>query len=369
MQSLFGLHTAKQAEQNIAARLVEDQFLPDLNSMEEQDKEQLAENRQIAKEAVQKAIEDGIESLDTELNPVIVDAIERELQKCDSRIKKLGTQYKKSLVSDTKKIYDQYIELLLLIGEFQSIFKLNPKQSDSSNFVSNKFIQTILETDELEKITIRKGISWQAHISVLRSWVKDVIRTDETFIEYQNKKEPSFEEDQKIVLYLYKSVLFKNETIAQYFEASDIHWSENAAVLKSMVLKTWKSIEQQGDVPLLMELSKNWEEDLLFLEKIFQLTLKHEEEYTSIIAEKSKNWEVDRIATTDRILLAMAVSEMINFPSIPVKVTINEYIELSKLYSTPKSKQYVNGILDVLSLELKKAGKIKKTGRGLLDNK
>ena len=105
------------------------------------------------------------------------------------------------------------------------------------------------------------------------------------------------------------------------------------------------------------------------MKDIYDYTVDNEEEYEGIISNKSKNWEIDRVALTDKIILEMAVAEMINFPSIPIKVTINEYIELSKLYSTPKSKQFVNGILDVLSEELKKEGKIKKSGRGLLDNK
>ena len=136
-----------------------------------------------------------------------------------------------------------------------------------------------------------------------------------------------------------------------------------------MVLKTIKSVESVESEMVLMELSKNWEEDLLFLENIFDFTVKNENDYHAIVAEKSKNWEIDRVALTDKIILEMALAEMMNFPSIPVKVTINEYIELSKLYSTPKSKQFINGILDVLSEELKKEGRIKKSGRGLLDNK
>ena len=88
-----------------------------------------------------------------------------------------------------------------------------------------------------------------------------------------------------------------------------------------------------------------------------------------MIAAKTKNWEVDRLAITDQIILKMAIAELLNFQSIPVKVTINEYIELSKNYSTPKSKQFVNGILDVISDDLKDSGKLKKSGRGLLDSK
>ena len=94
-----------------------------------------------------------------------------------------------------------------------------------------------------------------------------------------------------------------------------------------------------------------------------------EEKYESLIAEKTKNWDIERIAATDKIIMEMAIAEMINFPSIPVKVTINEYIEVAKRYSTPKSKVFINGILDVIAGELENTGVIRKSGRGLIDNK
>ena len=157
--------------------------------------------------------------------------------------------------------------------------------------------------------------------------------------------------------------------VNDYFESIDLGWAENKSILKSMVLKTIKSIESEEETPKLMELSKNWDDDLDFLKRLFDATINSEKEYQEMINQKSKNWEIERLALTDRIVLEMAVAELINFPSIPIKVTINEYIELSKQYSTPKSKQYVNGLLDVLSVDLQKEGFIKKSGRGLLDNK
>ncbi|MFT6972762.1 MAG: N utilization substance protein B [Roseivirga sp.] len=126
------------------------------------------------------------------------------------------------------------------------------------------------------------------------------------------------------------------------------------------------SIPKEFNLP---DFSNNWEEDKSFFEKIFKSAIENDEEYSEIIAAKTKNWEVDRLALTDQIILKMAIAEMLNFQSIPVKVTINEYIELSKNYSTPKSKQFINGILDVISVELKTIGKLKKSGRGLMDNK
>jgi transcription antitermination protein NusB len=107
----------------------------------------------------------------------------------------------------------------------------------------------------------------------------------------------------------------------------------------------------------------------VFINKLFKNTIGLDEEYKQLIAKNTKNWEVDRLPLTDRAILEMALSEMIHFPNIPIKVTINEYIELSKEYSTPKSRQFVNGILDVMSKTMKDCGAIKKSGRGRIDNK
>jgi len=132
-----------------------------------------------------------------------------------------------------------------------------------------------------------------------------------------------------------------------------------------------KNIEETGnaDEYALPELAINWEEDKEFFQNIFNLTVENDDDNRELISEKTKNWDIERVAATDKIILSMALTEMTNFPSIPVKVTINEYIDISKTYSTPKSKQFVNGLLDVLSKELTDAGRIRKSGRGLLDNK
>jgi N utilization substance protein B len=137
-----------------------------------------------------------------------------------------------------------------------------------------------------------------------------------------------------------------------------------------MLTKTVKSLEEGNPQSVqLLELSPNWEDDKEFMKDLFKYTLDNDEEYEQLISGKAKNWDIERLAMLDRIILKMAIAEMLHFPSIPVKVTINEFIELSKEYSTPKSKQFVNGILDATVAELTSKGILKKSGRGLIDNK
>ena len=156
-----------------------------------------------------------------------------------------------------------------------------------------------------------------------------------------------------------------------FFSEKDLNWTENKSVVRSLAAKVLKnaSLPETTLAEPLPEIAMNWEEDKEFFENIFNFTIANDVSSKVLIADKTKNWDIERLAFTDKVIISMALAEMIHFPSIPVKVTINEYIDISKTYSTPKSKQFVNGLLDVLAKELTDKGQIRKSGRGLLDNK
>lgn len=369
MQAIFAYQTAREAEFNICKQEAQDKFLPDLNSMEVQDKEALAQDSKQAGEAFDLLINKGPEALSNEMKPEVLEVVKDAEQTYLNKLSANKEHFKKRLLADITSIYDDYIKFLFIVVELQDLIdhEKRKKNNAHNNFAKNIVINNLKKSEAIEEERIRKKVAWDTDL--IRAWYKEYIKSEEFFIEYDNLAKAKLEDDQEFVQTLYKSVIFKNENINDYFEALDLGWSENKAILRSMVLKTMKSVETEESEPLLMELSKNWEEDLLFLKELYDLAIDHEEEYVKFIDQKSKNWEIDRVALTDRIILEMAIGEMIHFSSIPVKVTINEYIELSKLYSTPKSKQFVNGLLDVLSIDLQKEGLIKKSGRGLLDNK
>jgi N utilization substance protein B len=183
------------------------------------------------------------------------------------------------------------------------------------------------------------------------------------------KKDSGYADDKELILHIVKDIIFKDEAVLAVFEEKDIKWQENKAIVKSMVLKTLKSIEPKDTEIKLLAISANWDEDRIFYEDLYKKTVDREEEYEDFVSQKIENWDIERLAAIDRIILVLAISEMVHFPSIPVKVSINEYIELSKQYSTPKSKQFINGILDKLAEDLTRKGMIRKSGRGLIDNK
>ena len=169
---------------------------------------------------------------------------------------------------------------------------------------------------------------------------------------------------------MFNEHLLKSEGVNNFFEELDISWEENQKVIKSLVNRSLKSLADHPDGGIeIASLTPNWEDDKAFFEELYSLTARNGTEYEQIIADKSKNWAVDRIASMDQVILKMAIAEMLNFPSIPVKVTINEYVDISKQYSTQKSKQFINGLLDVIAQSLQEKGLIRKSGRGLIDNR
>lgn len=162
----------------------------------------------------------------------------------------------------------------------------------------------------------------------------------------------------------------KKNAINDLFSELDLYWAEDHKIVQSLVQATLKTIQADTEPDFeLAPLSKNWEEDKLFYLDLYRKNTENDQKHEQIIASKSRNWDLNRLALIDKVILKMAICEMIHFYSIPVKVSINEYIELSKVYSTIKSKQFVNGLLDSISQELIQKRIIKKSGRGLMDNK
>jgi transcription antitermination protein NusB len=205
----------------------------------------------------------------------------------------------------------------------------------------------------------------------IKDWFRDYVKPFEEYQEYIKINQPSLEVDHAILDGILKKVIFKTDALLSFFAEKDLNWTENKSVVRSLAAKVIKNVAEnpgtEGEV--LPEIAINWEDDKEFFQNIFNLTVENDDENRELIALKTQNWDIERIAQTDKVIMSMAITEMKNFPSIPVKVSINEYIDISKTYSTPKSKQFVNGLLDVVSKELTEKGEIRKSGRGLLDNK
>jgi len=212
----------------------------------------------------------------------------------------------------------------------------------------------------LDKRRINNWINDDSYILLL---LADVKKSD-IYERYMLDKKNSFEDDKKFILDIFEKVLAPNEKLYEYLEDYKLTWVDDIPVVNTQILKDLKSLSKDSS----FEVSKLYKdiEDKEFVSLLFRKTVLNEVELAKEYIDKTPNWDADRIAEMDTIILKMAICELLKFPSIPVKVTINEYLELAKEYSTPKSSIFINGILDNLVKEFTLENKIKKTGRGLL---
>lgn len=377
MQALYGLKQAEKSDFHLALDFISEVFAPDLNSMEPRDRDELQQLKTLSKDLFRQSFSQdkpNLHQYPDEVRKAVQDATEI----FDRSLEKDRKHYRNVMLEETGTIYENYVlSLLFLIELFQYTndfiegekgkrLKTASDFPSPENLLNNKLFSKLKDDQEIEKERIRSNLSWER--DMVKKTFRDNLKSDEEVRGYLILDNPDFEDDRKILLYTAKNCIFKNNSIQAFFEEKDFNWAENKSIVKNLVSKTLKSAGQNTD-KLLIEISGNWEEDRQFFEDLYQYTLERENELDLYIQEKAQNWEMERIALTDNIIIKMALAEMISYPGIPVKVSINEYIELSKIYSTPKSKQFVNGMLDALSADLIKKGVIRKSGRGLIDNK
>jgi N utilization substance protein B len=288
--------------------------------------------------------------------------------------------FEKNIFKSIEKIYDLYLYLLLTVLEFRQIAeeiietrknKFFPTEEDLNpnlKFINNKVIDVLFNNQQFLRAIEQRKINWSNDREELKKIWKEIAQSDD-YKKYMSNRENDFEEDKNFLIKILKKHLFINELIQFLFEERSIYWEDDYALAAVSTVKTIRQLSENTtpNDNILLPLYKDQEDDTDFLKRLFRTTIKHSKEFEQLIASKTQNWEIDRIAVIDKILMEMALAEMLYFPNIPYKVTINEYIELSKHYSTPKSRIFINGILDKLYNSLKNEGKIKKAGRGLID--
>ncbi|WP_405381230.1 transcription antitermination factor NusB [Maribacter sp. LLG6340-A2] len=237
----------------------------------------------------------------------------------------------------------------------------NPKK-----FIQNKLLLQIAQNKSLEEeIAHRKLDNWYLNEEYVKLIYKEIIES-EVYQEYMSLPGSDYASDKELIMTLFKTIIAPNEKIYDYFEDDKLTWVDDIPIVNTFVLKHLKKTkESHAESYFLPSLLKD-DEDMQFALQLLSRTLLKNAELEKEIEGKTPNWDKDRIAEVDSILLRMAICELLHFPSIPERVTINEYLEIAKEYSTPKSSIFINGILDKLTKEYKTAGKLNKIGRGLL---
>jgi N utilization substance protein B len=288
--------------------------------------------------------------------------------------------HEKFLLQSIDQVFEMYIWMLSLINEVveytardaeERANKHLPTAEDLNadvKLLSNKFILSLVKNKEFIAAVKKYKVEWSFDPELAKS-LFDTLKAAPDYAEYLAKTDDSIQSDKDIIKFIFKKVILKSSLAEQVFEDKFIFWPVDREVLQALIAKTFKnfSFDDEPEKNQLAEISGNWAEDREFVVNLYEQTIRHDTEYQSFIAEKTQNWEPDRIAMMDTLLMKMAIVEFINFTSIPVKVTINEYLEISKEFSTPKSNSFINGILDKILFELKAQNKIRKIGRGLIE--
>ena len=277
----------------------------------------------------------------------------------------------KELFFSLSKAYDLYNYLLLLMVEVTKYAnkrldaaknKLVPTKEDLSpnmKFVENRFIAQLEINKQLNAFASSQKKTWENEGDFIKNLCEQIMQSD-IYKEYMASETSSYEEDRELWRKLYKKIIFNNTALDEVLEDQSLYWNDDKEIVDTFVLKTIKRFNpENGEKQELLPEFKD-EEAQDFARRLFRRSILNADYYRHLISENSKNWDLSRVAVMDVIIMQIALAEILSFPNIPVNVSLNEYVEIAKLYSTPKSGGFINGTLDGIVNQLKKENKLTK---------
>lgn len=277
----------------------------------------------------------------------------------------------KELFFSLSKAYDMYNYLLLLMVEITkqaekkqmaAKSKLLPTTEElypNTKFVDNRFIAQLAVNEQLLTFSENQKKTWDNESEFVKSLCEQIMDSD-IYKEYMSSDVSSYEEDRELWRKIYKRIIFNHSELDQVLEDQSLYWNDDKEIVDTFVLKTIKRFEEANGAKqeLLPEFKD--EEDQDFARRLFRRTILNADYYRHLISENTRNWDLDRVAFMDVIIMQIALAEILSFPNIPVSVSLNEYVEIAKLYSTPKSGSFINGTLDGIVSALKNDNKLTK---------
>lgn len=277
----------------------------------------------------------------------------------------------KELFFSLSKAYDLYNYLLLLMVEVtkQANKRLNAAKNKlvptkeelfpNTKFVENRFIAQLEVNKQLLEFSNNQKKTWENEADFVKTLCDKILESD-IYKEYMASETSSYEEDRELWRKLYKNIIFNNIELDQVLEDQSLYWNDDKEIVDTFVVKTIKRFDEKNGAKqeLLPEFKD--EEDQDFARRLFRRTILNADYYRHLISENTKNWDLDRVAFMDVVIMQIALAEILSFPNIPVSVSLNEYVEIAKLYSTPKSGGFINGTLDGIVNSLKKENKLTK---------
>ena len=275
----------------------------------------------------------------------------------------------KELLFGLQNSYDLYFYLLSLMVVLTKAYEnrvetkknkhlpswedLNP----NTHLIDNKFMQQLSSNKQLQHYFAERPMIWDADTSFLKNLLDTILESD-LYKNYTQLVSPSYEEDREFWKKCFKQFIYLNEELDEILEDECIYWNDDVEIVQSFVLKTIKKFSQEkGEEQPLLPMFKD-EEDKRFALKLLHDSILNEKNYRALIEKHTEKWDFDRIAFMDMIIMQVALSEICTFESIPTSVSLNEYIEIAKSYSTPKSSTFINGILDAIVHEIKEENRI-----------
>lgn len=275
----------------------------------------------------------------------------------------------KELFFSLSKAHDMYLYLLIMMTDVvgvaerkietqrSKVQRMGQGEVPDTKFIENKFILQLRSNKQLLEFREKQKKNWDGEDAFLRSLYKKITESD-IYGAYMAQESTTYAEDREFWRKLYKTFFCNNEEIDSAFEELSLYWNDDKMVVDSFVLKTIKRFDESNgaDQELLPDFDSD--EDREFASKLFRTTLTQSDTYRTLIRENSKNWEFNRLALMDVIIMQIALAEILNFPSIPLNVSFNEYLDIAKLYSTPHSASYINGMLDHIVKKLKQENRL-----------
>ena len=238
------------------------------------------------------------------------------------------------------------------------------ERNPNKKFINNQVIELLSESNSLSiALENRKITNWELADEYIQILLQEIKKSD-FYEKYMSNRVNNFEEDKQFVLDIFTEIIVPNEKLYEYLEDNKLTWIDDIPLVNTEIIKQLKAIKENSEIKI-PKLYKD-ADDKDFVKDLFRKTVLNEGAFAKEYMDKTPNWDTERIAELDTIILKMAICEFLKFPSIPVKVTMNEYLELAKEYSTPKSSIFINGILDNLVKEFQAADKLNKIGRGLM---
>lgn len=283
----------------------------------------------------------------------------------------------KFLFQSIENMYDLYLLMLAALLEIRvkeeeymelaSKKHLATKEERNPNrkFIDNQLLKLLASNESLENSIEDRNINnWKRNDDVIL-FLLEALKASDLYQNYMSKTSTSFTEDKNFIADLFAEIIAPNDRLYEYLEDYKLTWLDDLPTVNTLVLKQIKQLKSENDSFVVSKLYKD-SDDKEYVKNLFRKTVLNEVELSKEYIDKTPNWDTERIAEIDTIILKMAICELLKFPSIPVKVTINEYLEIAKEYSTPKSSIFINGILDNIVKEYQNNNKLVKSGRGLL---